>query len=218
LGLGRPSAEDPKAARLLRGRRNLFYLGQVSRHKGVDLLLESFRSVAAAHPDVMLHLVGGIASGFELELDRLTSQPGLAGRVKCWGFRGDALHLLRYAYLHVHPAPPSRFHESFGRGVVEAMALSVPTVCFRSGALQEIVVHEQTGLLCEESVALLSSALHRFLSAPGFRDACATEARNRFLRTYSPEVTREQWRRVFFLPEKPAAALASAGGAGGIAV
>jgi hypothetical protein len=65
---------------------------------------------------------------------------------------------------YVHSGPPSRFHESFGRRAVEAIALGVPTVCFLSGTLHEIVVHEETGLACDESVAFLGAELNRFLT------------------------------------------------------
>ena len=184
--------EDPEARRLLEGRRNLFFVGQVSRHKGVDILLEAFRLVARQYPDVMLHLVGGCGEDFRRELDQQLSRE-LAGRVQFWGFREDAIQLLRYAYLYVHSSPPSRCHESFGRSVVEAMSLGVPTACFRSGALQEIVLHEKTGLICEESASSLASALNRFLEEPQFRDACGKGARQRYEQEYSSSVVRPRW-------------------------
>jgi glycosyltransferase involved in cell wall biosynthesis len=184
--------EDPETRRLLEGRRNLFFVGQVSRHKGVDILLDAFRLVADQYPDVMLHLVGGCGEDFRRELDQQLSRE-LAGRVQFWGFREDAIQLLRYAYLYVHSSPPSRFHESFGRSVVEAMSLGVPTACFRSGALQEIVLHEKTGLVCEESASSLASALNRFLEEPQFRDACGKGARQRYEQEYSSVVVRPRW-------------------------
>src|SRR6202043_876395 len=125
--------EDANERRGFDGKKNLFFVGQISRHKGVDLLLEAFKLVACQHTDVMLHLVGGCNDDFRRELDREIIAAGLADRLKFWGFREDATRLLRYGDVYVHPAPPSRSHESFCRSVVEAMALAVPTVCFRSG-------------------------------------------------------------------------------------
>jgi glycosyltransferase involved in cell wall biosynthesis len=186
-------AEDLEAKRVLAGTRNIFFVGQVSKHKGVDLLLEAFKTVAGTYPDAMLHLVGGCAGSFQHELEELCSHPTLAGRVKCWGYRSDAQQLLRSAYVYVHASPPSRFRESFGRSVVEAMALGVPTVCFRSGALQEIVVHEQTGLLSDESASCLTTALGHFLADPEFRNKCSQNAVRRYDELYSPRVVRQRW-------------------------
>jgi glycosyltransferase involved in cell wall biosynthesis len=192
LEVGPRVPEDPDARRLLEGKRNLFFVGQVSRHKGVDILLEAFKLVARQYPDVMLHLVGGCGEDFRRELDQHLPCE-LAGRVQFWGFREDAIQLLRYAYLCVHTSPPSRFHESFGRSVVEAMANGVPTVCFRSGALQEIVLHEKTGLICEESASSLASALSRFLEERKFQEACGKGARQRYEQEYSSAVVRPRW-------------------------
>jgi glycosyltransferase involved in cell wall biosynthesis len=101
---------------------------------------------------------------------------------------------MRFAYVYVH-SPPSGFHESFGRSVVE-MAHGVPTVCFRSGALQEIVLHENTGLICEESASSLASALNRFLEECEFRDACGKGARQRYKQEYSSVVVRPRWAKL----------------------
>jgi glycosyltransferase involved in cell wall biosynthesis len=188
--------EDPEVCQWFTGKRNLFFVGQISSHKGVDILLKAFNLIAAKYPDVLLHLVGGCGDGFRQELDREMTSAGYRNRVRFWGFREDATRLMRFAYVYVHTSPPSRFHESFGRSVVEAMAHGVPTVCFRSGALQEIVLHEKTGLVCEESASSLASALNRFLEERNFREACGKEARQRYEQEYSSVVVRPRWARV----------------------
>lgn len=185
--------EEPYVCAQLTGRRNLFFVGQISRHKGVDLLVQAFKMVAPEHPDVVLNLIGGGKDDFRLELETEINAAGLKERVKFWGFREDATRLMRFAYIYVHSSPPSRFHESFGRSVVEAMAHGVPIVCFRSGALQEIVLHEKTGLICEESAFSLASALNRFLEECEFREACGKGARRRYEQEYSSVVVRPRW-------------------------
>ncbi|MBZ5684388.1 MAG: glycosyltransferase family 4 protein [Acidobacteriia bacterium] len=195
--------EDANEHRVFEGKKNLLFLGQISYHKGIDILLESFKLVANRHEDVVLHLVGECGENFRSNLGRRISSAGLEDRVMFWGFREDAIRLMRFAYVYVHPAPPSRFHESFCRSVVEAMALAVPTVCFRSGALQEIVRHEKTGLVCEESANALASAINRFLEEPNFRNACSSGARQSYEELYSPLVVRPRWME--FLEARPKA-------------
>lgn len=189
--------DDPEVIRQLKGQRNLFFAGQISRHKGVDLLVDAFKQVARKHPDVMLHMVGDGNQEFRQKLENEINAAGLKGRVKFWGFREDAARLLRFAYIYVQSSPPSRVHESFGRSVVEAMAHGVPIVCFRSGALQEIVVHEKTGLICEESAIMLAKGFHRMLQDPAFRNRCGADARDRFDKFYSKPAVAGRWRQVF---------------------
>jgi glycosyltransferase involved in cell wall biosynthesis len=153
--------------------------------------------VAAKHPDVMLHLIGEGKEEFRATMQDEINASGLQGRVKFWGFREDATRLLRFAYLYVHSSPPSRFHESFGRSVVEAMAHGVPVVCFRSGALQEIVLREKTGLICDEAAESLAQALNRLLQHAECRDEFGESARDRFEKSYSKRAVLPRWQQFY---------------------
>jgi glycosyltransferase involved in cell wall biosynthesis len=178
------------------GKRNVVFVGQVSAHKGVDLLLEAYRLVAGACPDTRLHIVGGCTEAFQPEFDALLARSN--GSVKVWGYRENSLEWIRRAYVYVHPSRPSCCQEAFGRGAVEAMAAGVPCVCFRSGSLQEIVMPLETGLICEsETVACLADGIQRFLDDPGLRDACGQAARARFEERYSCAIVRRRWLEYF---------------------
>jgi len=188
----RLSAPDPQVRRALEGKINLLFVGQVSRSKGIDLLLEAFRGLAAHAPDLHLHVLG--EGPAERVVRRTIASMGLDSRVHLWGYRDDVHDFLKMTYLYIHPSPPSRFVESFGRGVVEAMSQGVPTVCFRSGALEEVVLHEQTGLVCEEeTVACLASNIRRFLDDRGLRSCCAESALSRFQHLYFDDAIRTRW-------------------------
>jgi glycosyltransferase involved in cell wall biosynthesis len=189
--------EDPEVCRELKAQRNLFFVGQISRHKGVDLLVKAFKMVAAKHPDVMLHVIGDGKEEFRATLQNEINVSGLLGRVKFWGFREDATRLLRFAYVYVQPSPPSRFQESFGCSVVEAMAHGVPVVCFRSGALQEIVLHEKTGLICDEGAESLAQALNRLLQHAECRDEFGESARDRFEKSYGNRAVLPRWQQFY---------------------
>ena len=190
---------DPQVRRALEGNRNLLFVGRVNHSKGIDLLLEAFASLASDYSDVRLHILGGCDE--EQDLRHTIAALGLDARVRFWGYRDDVLDFFRLTYLYVHPSPPSRVMESFGRGVVEAMSQGVPVVCFRSGALGEIVLHQQTGLVCdEETVACLASNIHRFLDDRSLRSSCAEAARNRFQQLYFDDAIRARW--LTFLAEQ----------------
>ncbi len=186
-------APDPLALSEFEGKRNIVFIGQVSAHKGIDLLVQAFRQIAPHHPDAVLHIIGSTLPGYEHEFQEMI---GGADQIRFWGYRRDALHLLRKAYVYVHPSPPSRFQESFGRGLVEAMSLGVPPVCFASGAFSEIVVNGRSGWVCEEESAdALEHALTMLLSQESLRDKLGREALKRYEQEYCPAVVVPQWRR-----------------------
>jgi glycosyltransferase involved in cell wall biosynthesis len=174
-------------------KRIILFVGQVSAHKGLDLLAEAFLSLRGRYQDVALHIVGGCQAQFPPWFERLLGA-AVGVDVKYWGYVDNVHDLFRAAYIYVHPSPPSRFHESFGRGVVEAMALGIPAVCFKSGPLDEIVVHERTGLVCEqESAACLAENLSRMLDDAHFRAACSERAIQRYDECYSNGPIRAAW-------------------------
>jgi glycosyltransferase involved in cell wall biosynthesis len=174
------------------GKRNLFFVGQVSRHKGTDLLLDAVKMLVPDHPDMALHFIGGCADEAQLRAD--ISSRGLDQVVQLWGFREDVVGLMRFAEILIHPTPPSRYAESFGRSVVEAMATGVPTVCFRSGVLPEIVDHGRTGWVCDsESAAALADGIRALLDDPSFRERLARGAREKYETHYADANVRERW-------------------------
>ena len=149
--------------------RRLLFVSRVSPEKGVHVLLDAFRSIAATHPDVTLAIVGPehtIPAAYIVDLaadpaldglkafydgtsygDALRRRipPELADRVSFLGFVAPEKLIDHYrtSTLLVHPS----LSDSFGMPVVEAMASGLPVVATEVGGIPEIVQHGTTGLL-----------------------------------------------------------------------
>lgn len=179
---------------------SILFVGQIAKHKGIDLLLDAHELLRESHPNVVLHIVGS----FQEEDSEIRIREAVRSDlgIKYWGYRDDVLEIMKMVDVYVHPSPPSRFSESFGRGVVEAMSTGTPVVCFRSGALEEIVIHERTGLLCaEESAADLARNLSRFLDNADFRNRCGRSARAEFEEKYNNPSVKARWTELFELKQ-----------------
>jgi glycosyltransferase involved in cell wall biosynthesis len=188
-------------ARHDRGRRILF-VGVLSPHKGVHVLIEAFQAIADAVPDAVLDLVGPeqvltpsmlgptdhdptTASIVPLMRPdypaRLRQQvrPDLVDRVR---FLGP----VRYADMAAHYASadvvvlPSVCQEAFGLPAVEAAASGVPVVATRSGGLPEVVVDGETGLVVDRGDArAIAAALLLLLGDEPRRRALGEAGRRR---------------------------------------
>jgi glycosyltransferase involved in cell wall biosynthesis len=179
------------------GRKNLLFVGQVSRPKGIELLLKAFRIIRSRYNDVFLHIAGDCEDPAILQGIKNQESEGEA-HLKFWGYQTNTLQLFKEATVYVHPSLPSFFAESFGRGVVEAMAAGVPAVCFRSGALEELVIHEETGLLCEdETPECLAHSLELLLVNAELRTRLGAKARARYENVYSSSIVKNAWLAVF---------------------
>ena len=126
--------------------------------KGVDVLVEAFAQVPVR--DAQL-----IVAGRGAQLEPLTNQAkalGVGDRVTFLGLRDDVSALLHEADVFVHPA---RWHEAFGYSVAEAMASGCAVVSTDRGALGELIIHGETGLLVpSEDPVAMAQAITRLLT------------------------------------------------------
>jgi glycosyltransferase involved in cell wall biosynthesis len=173
--------------------RQMFFIGQVSLHKGVDILLDAFQMLSKSHEGLVLNVIGGCDDPvLSQRLQNGTAENNC--KVKWWGYQNEVMPILKHAYLYVHPSPPSRFHESFGLGLVEAMSLGIPSVCFRSGALEEVMVHGETGLICEdEKPESLAKNIDRLLRDVSLRNSYGEQALKRYRDCYSSVQIKNRW-------------------------
>lgn len=200
---------QPKAPERVPDVRRIFGLGDgpllvcVARlhpQKGHRLLLTAFQSVVRRMPDAQLLLVGD--GTLRAELESFTHDLGLEKSVVFAGWRTDVPSLLYGADLFVLPS----LWEGFGLALLEAMAASLAIVATRVGAIPEIVLHGETGMLVESSgMVELATALLTLLGSPRERDRLGRQGRLRLETEFSVQsmvAATERVYRPLLSPEK----------------
>lgn len=153
----------------------LLCLGRLAREKGFDLAVEAFAAVARRHPRARLVIAsnGSARSALAAQAARL----GVSDRVDFLGgvpFE-EVPALLNSSTIVLMP---SRYPEGFGLVALEAALMARPIIAARAGALEEVVVDGQTGLLVErEDPSALAGAITRLLAHPD--EAAALGERSR---------------------------------------
>ena len=133
-------------------------VGRLDRLKGIDVLLDAWRTVSARDASAVLLLVGDGPERAALE--RLARSHGL-GSVRFLGHRSDVRPTLWASDL---AAMPSRL-EAMGIAALEALACGLPVVASRVGGIPETVRDGQNGLLVPpEDAAALAAAIGLLLS------------------------------------------------------
>ncbi len=136
-------------------------VGRLRPWKGQDRFLRAMARVAQAHPNARFLIVGGtpfqVEDNYPAHLRDLAADLGIADRTVFTGHLEDVRPALAAIDVFVHAGDP----EPFGLVVVEAMAMAKPVVAFAHGALPEIVVDGETGLLAPpgDEGALAASVL-----------------------------------------------------------
>jgi glycosyltransferase involved in cell wall biosynthesis len=174
----------------------VLFVGRFDRHKGGDLVIESFREISKRAPRARLVFVGP-DRGFVAD-DRRTWRlaeflqarlPGAleSGQVEWLGQQpaGAVANLRRGAAVTV---VASRY-ETFCYAAAEAMALGCPVVASRVGAIPEVIQDRANGLLCRpEDPADLAAKVIDLLENPTWAAELGAQAAIDCERLYHPDV------------------------------
>jgi glycosyltransferase involved in cell wall biosynthesis len=148
---------------LARKPRQVLYIGEVSRSKGVDVLIKAFQRVKLSVPDAEL-IIGGKTNKDQPLLEELSRELG----VKDVTFKGfiPEEELATYYSTTTLMVFPSRY--GFGLSVLEAMACGTPVVAAAALDAPEFVA--DAGLLVEpDDVEGLGESIRRVLTEPNLQ-------------------------------------------------
>jgi glycosyltransferase involved in cell wall biosynthesis/GT2 family glycosyltransferase len=157
----------------------VLFVGRLSPEKGIGTLLKAW---AELEEDLPLHIIGdGVCSG-------LVEQA--AARDERIVFLGERSHqqVLEEMRAATCLVMASELYETFGRTIVEAYAAGTPVIASRMGSMQELLAHEETGLLFEAGSA---SALAKAISKLCYRSDLH-ELRRRARREFEDKYSTEQ--------------------------
>lgn len=114
-----------------------FVVCQVARlhpNKGQNYLIEAVASLAAAVPSLKCLIVGGGDALYEKTLKALSAKLNVEDRVVFTGTRLDVPKIVSGVDAFVLPS----LQEGIPVTIMEAMALSVPVICFDVGGIREL--------------------------------------------------------------------------------
>lgn len=141
---------------------NVLFLGRLSPEKGVDLLLQAWKSVSPQGKKLVI-AGDGPESG---KLKTLASSLNLKN-VEFVGYLNPGGQRAVWAQS-AFSVIPSIWSEPFGLVLLEAWAHARPSVAFRAGALAELIHHEVDGLLADPlSPGSLAKQIQFLIDRPG---------------------------------------------------
>ncbi|MFK7820851.1 MAG: glycosyltransferase family 4 protein [Planctomycetaceae bacterium] len=147
-------------------------VARLVRAKGVDLFLESARTIRKEHPEATFVLVGPLAkNGRGIPLSTIESY---SDDVTYLGYRKDIPALLSMADIF---ALPSQYREGVPRVLMEAAALGLGLVTTNMPGCKDVVINEETGLRIEPGdQQALNVATTRLIESPSLRAELGSRA------------------------------------------
>jgi glycosyltransferase involved in cell wall biosynthesis len=198
----RAAAPPPQFPVISSGATVITYVGQISEHKGVAVLMTAIETIIRGGQNLVLWLVGDAAWGddFLADLKRRAAVPELRDRVFFFGYVNDVLSVLNRTDIHVCP---SLFAEPLSNVVGEAKLAGKPSVVFPSGGLPELIEHKRDGFICQGRTAeALVEGLEYFLGDRTRREDAGNAASRSLEERFSAAEFGKKWTDVFLTAKR----------------
>lgn len=170
------------AAQYRKAPQQLVVVGRVEMIKGHKYLLNALPAVLEKFPAVKLLVLG---NGTEKEnLQQQAKELGIETAVEFLGFQSNPADWVSNSDVIVLPS----LFEPFGLVYIESFALKTPVVAFDVQATNEIIQHNETGLLAPvfDAAALAQHIIH-LLQNPEERIRLAGNAHTRYATHFTKE-------------------------------
>ena len=173
-------------------------IGSLIAIKGHDVTLRGVAELKSEFPSLRVRIVGeGVEQG---RLEALARELGVAGRVEFLGrrTRAEVAEVLRGSHIFVLP---SRY-EGLGVAYLEAMACGLPVIAYRGQGIEEVIRHNENGILMVEQTAEnasrgLAAVLRTLLQHREMREAMGLAARRAVVEAYTLRQQALELLRVF---------------------
>jgi len=124
----------------------LAVLGKIFKEKGQREVTLAMASLLEKYTSLKLLVIGAVHNRrYFNKLQRIIEKYSLEKAVIFTGFRKDVLKLLKAVDVLVVASSI----ESFGRSIIEAMAVGTPVLAVKSGGIKEIITEGKNGFLVE---------------------------------------------------------------------
>jgi len=193
----RANAALPGLPSVPAGRLVVAYVGQVSEHKGIVILLDAVERMIKRGRDLTLWIAGDPCwdAGLFGALKQRVATAELQDRLVFLGYIKNVFPVLLRADIHVCP---SLFADPLPNVVGEAKLCSRPSVVFPVGGLPELIEHKVDGYLCQTCTAdALAEGIDYFMMNPPERQKAGAAARRSLEEKFGLEQFRRQWAEVF---------------------
>ena len=175
---------------------NVLYVGQISKHKGLDLFVEAAVNLCKKYEKIHFLIAGKIDKNdlFSQEQIDIVNNTELSQRIKFLDYVPNVDVLYASSSLHVCP---SVYDEPLANVLIDAKKHSMPSIIFDAGGLPEIIEHKVNGYICKEKTALaLEKTIEYYFT---HQNICKEMGQNAFnsLEELKIDQFSERWLSVF---------------------
>lgn len=162
------------------GSYKIGYIGQIIPRKKIDHMLDVFNRLWLKNNNIELEIIGDGESRQEME-EYARTLPS-SDSIVFLGFREDRLKYLNGFDLFVMTSS----NEGIPRCMMEAVAMGIPVAAYDISGVNQLIIHEKTGLLADYGdKTALAGCWERLLFDKALARLCADNGRKYIAEEYS---------------------------------
>lgn len=182
---GASSAAQPPSDKKI-----ILYPAAINKLKNQSVLIKAFTRIANAFPEWELHLYGRQHKTYGPACVDLVKTANLQNQIKFFDFTNDLASVYRSADILAYPS----LLEGFPLAMIEGMCFNLPVVAVDElPAVQDMVLHERTGLIAKNTPAALAEALRKLMTDDAYRTTLGQQACQHCVENYSRDTILDQW-------------------------
>lgn len=168
----------------------ILYPAAINKLKNQSVLIKAFTRIAREFPDWELHLYGRQHKTYGPACVNLVKKANLQDQIKFFDFTNDLATVYRNADILAYPS----LLEGFPLAMIEGMCFNLPVVAVDElPAVQDMVLHNQTGLIAKNAPAALAEALRKLIVDDNYRSTLGKQACQHCVENYSRDKILDQW-------------------------
>ena len=174
-------------------------VGRITPIKNFEMFLRAARLVADQHPNARFDIVGaaGLFGDEQAYYQQILAQIralDLTAKVRILAPREDVAPLLQ----EFDVLACSSHIETFGRTLIEAMALGKPVVATAFGGIPEVIADGQTGFLVPaDDAEAMAARINQLLSDASLRAAMGQRGVERVLQHFDVRLVARRWEQLY---------------------
>lgn len=177
----------------------IIYLGRFVREKGIEYLLDGFKSAQSKLPDIKLNFYG--KGELEQIIRDFAKINGLEDNISVKGYVDFKIlpRIISQASLTVYPSiTVKKWEEQIGTVNLQSLACSTPVISTKSGAIPEYLKDGEGAILVEEkSAEAIARAIVSYFSDKKLQDQLIDKAR-KFVLQYDVRETVIKSQKILF--------------------
>ncbi|TRX57933.1 glycosyltransferase [Thalassomonas sp. M1454] len=172
--------------------KNIGFVGQMISRKNIQDLLNIFDSLFQTDPNIRLTLLGD--GELRKDLEQYSQTLKSKDCIDFLGFRDDRLALLQQFDLFVMTSSL----EGIPRCLMEAMAMEIPVAAYDIKGIDQLITHQQTGLLSNfGDKADLQLQWQKLLNDKSYAQTLAKNAKDFVYKHYSAQRMAAEYQQLF---------------------